>query len=234
MGSVKKMTQQLAEGEQFAYLHGESRSDTENALRASPAMRRELAELARLDQLLTGLFAEIDRPDPQDLVDVLTNQATPKQKLIVAAYTRFSERGRREMAALEEELALLEKSEKPRSLFAFFLARPFAPAVGLRTGRGESGGSLYQAIDIQVQVILHRTPPVDLRSTIEGVVTQHFKPMSHQQLALQSGPTVVALEQTDDQGFFRFQHLQAGTYQLSICLEDGIVQIENVVLNEDS
>lgn len=229
---------QFHEGELMAYLHGEPNPALEEALARSSELREELKDFARAIGVLTNVMGELDRPDFQDLIDVALEQASPAQRLRVAAYVRNSERGRQEMAEIEQDIANESVDERPRWHLPIFIAAPLAAATGLRSGSTiESVGTaaqeeMFQVLDIQLQVTVHITPPMDGRWAIEGYLTQHFVPMTGITVALHQGPATLSTVESDSLGFFHMDNLPAGSYQLGIHLDAGIVQVESIHLQQ--
>ena len=136
--------EQFHEGELMAYLHGEPNPALEKALARSSELREEVKELAQTLGVLTGVMGEVDRPDFQELIDVALDQASPAQRLRVAAYIRNSERGRQEMAEIEQDIANENESlnTRPRWQLPIFIAAPLAGALGLRSaGEDESNSA---------------------------------------------------------------------------------------------
>src|SRR6185369_2944415 len=115
----------IEDSELLAYLEGEELPHVEQALAHSAELRAELETLRRDMGYFQRAFGGIDRPDPQDLVDVVTGQATARQQMRVAAYLRQSKRARAEMAALQQAYAQLTAPPKPPRLrLPSFLAVP--------------------------------------------------------------------------------------------------------------
>ncbi len=104
----------IEEGELLAYLDGAQLPHVEQALRASSELRRELETLRKTSITLRRAFGGIGRPDPQDLVDVATGNATPNQELRVAAYLRTSAACREDTRFPAEEIPTSNPSIRPR------------------------------------------------------------------------------------------------------------------------
>ena len=221
------------EGDLIAHIDGNSN--------ASPDLAADLTELADLDALLQRTYGGSARPDPQDLVDVLMGQATPAQRLIVAAYVRDSMRGKAEMAALEKELAD-ELGSTPKlgflaDLLPRFMATPIAMGIGLRTSANisatETGEQTFQVAELNVQITLQIAPPIRELWEIEGYISQNYLPVADAPLILQSVPSPQQESNTDSEGFFIFQELSDGRYNLSIQLAEGIITLPELTLTDE-
>lgn len=132
-------------------------------------------ELRQLDEWLQSTFEGLNRPDPQDLVDVITGQATKQQELLVATYRRNSQRGRREFEALQIEHTELSKRRK----FSWqaeplvFFATPVLQLVGLRGGGIASSSDAHKGqsgIHSSTEKIVYT-----LRPSREQDVNQNFE-----------------------------------------------------------
>jgi hypothetical protein len=95
----------LNQGDLLAHLDGERVPHFDVALRYQPELGEQLDALREADQFFHQRFGRILRPDSQDLVDVVTGQASRDQELRVAAYLRQSAAGRAEMAGTLEAFA---------------------------------------------------------------------------------------------------------------------------------
>ncbi len=183
------------------------------------------------------LFAEFEgvlRPDPQDLIDVVAGQASQAQKLIVAAYTRNSVRGRKELRALETKWAKLMPAQGNRlNIWALpqFLARPLA-LVGMRGDDASNDGlQTYYAADVQAQIAIQIPPPQNNLWQIQGYVTHEDLPLTATAVSLY--PIAEMTTETDEMGFFIFENLSAGNYDLSLHLSDSIVLIPGIYLIDE-
>ncbi len=183
------------------------------------------------------LFAELEgvlRPDPQDLVDVVAGQATPAQQLLVAAYTRNSVRGREELAALEAEWAKsMPTPHKHRKLWALpeFIARPLRLAGVRGNDREEGGLQTYYAADVQAQIAVQIPPPQNDLWQIQGYVTHEDLPLAATAVSLY--PIAEMTTETDEMGFFAFENLSNGRYDLRLHLPDGIILIPDIALVDE-
>lgn len=98
----------LNQGDLLAHLDGERVPHLDIALRNQPELGEQLEALREADQFLHKRFGRCVRPDSQDLVDVVTGQASAAQELRVMAYLRQSAAGRAEMVAIREAFAEAE------------------------------------------------------------------------------------------------------------------------------
>lgn len=232
-----------AEGDLIAHLHNDGKRSIQKRLAASPDVAQELAALEKLDTLLHNTYGGSALPNPQDMVDVLMDQATPTQKLIVAAYVRDSVRGKREMEALRNALAAEPSTAEPstekteahgKSGLPRFIAKPMAVGIGLRSQGDGSEQQTFQVDALQAQVTLRVVPPIREIWEIEGYVTQNYVPVADAHITLQSDQTSPQSSRSDSEGFFAFRKLAAGQYSLHLHLADGIITLsELVLLDED-
>ncbi len=188
-------------------------------------------------QDIDALFVELEgvlRPDSQDLVDVVAGQASQAQKLVVAAYTRNSVQGRAELNVLEAEWAKLMPAQGVhRKIWALpqFLARPLN-LVGVRgDGTKDDGLQTYYAADVQAQIAVQIPPPQNDLWQIQGYVTREDLPLAETAVSLY--PITEMTTETDEMGFFAFENLPAGNYDLRLHLTDGIVLIPDINLADD-
>ena len=216
----------IREGELLAYLDGEGLPHVEQELQASPGLRREI------DAFLRRAFADLDRPDPQDLVDVVAGQATAAQRLLVAAWTRSKGTAQREIEALRNEWDTMQRTEqKRRPRRPRFLAVPLGAAVGVRT-LAESAEQSFYAAELQAQVTLRVAPVSGEQWRIEGYVTQSHQPAANARVTLRSERARPRPRHTDEAGIFVFPKLAAGVYQLRVAFEQGILYIPELVLDD--
>lgn len=231
---------QISEGDLIAYLAGEILPHVERMLRVSPELQRELDNFRQLDTWLQSQFGGIGRPDPQDLVDVVTGQATKQQELIVAAYVRNNLRGQREIEALQKDYR-----NRRRLWLPVFVARPVLNYVGLKSSLGLRGSKspdvlrashdqdieqVFEVTELDAQVAL-RIPRVQGELyELTGTVTQNAQLVENTRVTLRGARGLVRRRITDEAGFFTFQKLPPDTYRLRITREDGVILIPNLEL----
>ena len=220
---------QLEKGELLALLDGIQQPHVTQALRESPELQQELAEIRQLDAFLQRNWSRLGRPDPQDLVDVVSGQATSQQRLLVAAYVGHNARGRQELETLQKEFASLQPpSARPRRAPAF-IATPVL-GLGLRSTVEQEVRQSYQVVELQAQVTLHITPLISEAGQIAGYVTQHLQPIAHAKVTLHTAQIYPRRRTTDEMGFFTFRRLVAGIYTLRIHVAQGIMLVERIEL----
>lgn len=241
------MTQQtINQGDLLAYLDGERRPHVTVALLREPVLRDELEALREADRFLYTMFGGILCPDSQDLVDVATEQATSEQALRVAAYLRNSAEGRSRIellneAAQEVEQGLIESEKEPvflsgiRSLLPLFFARPL-PKADVRAGGlleiGKSSEKTFYVAQMEARVTLYVSPPVREVWLLEGYVTQNALPVDEVSVTLQQEERLVA-STTTEEGFFTFESVEAGCYQIQVQFEQGILVIREIELDDE-
>lgn len=239
--------QSISEVELLAYLEGEEIPGIVEALRASPALQQKLEELRALDAWLYQTFDGMGRPEPGDLVDVALEQASDRQKLLVAAYERNSLRGRAEMASLRQEAKQQQRS--PARWFARLVAPLSAPhtsrlqAAGVRSAdrppmkAGAITEQLYVVEEARASVRLQITRPRQgERWTLSGMINQttdEETPLADLLLILQNQRGGRGLRTTTNSlGYFTFRDSKAGVYQLKIHFDEAIAIIAELVLTE--
>lgn len=216
----------ISDGDLMAYLDGERLPHVEQALAASASLRQELEELRQAEGLFRRLFGGVARPTPEDMVDVALGQATPAQRLRVAAFEQQSVAGRREMDELRAEWAETTPARRPR--VAQFFAVPLQ-AMGVR-GAGDEHA--YHVATLQAQITLRIVPPVGERWGIEGRLKRAEEPLAHTRVTLRGVRARPRPRQTDEQGFFSFPRLGPGVYQLRAYLEQGVIVVPEIRLDE--
>lgn len=98
---------QLYPGALWAYLEGEASPPLEEALRKSPVLQAELAELRTVKQYLEN-WAAHDQPfDLQELVEVAAGLSTPEQKRRISTLAQRNPTLQAEFATLQTEWARL-------------------------------------------------------------------------------------------------------------------------------
>jgi len=215
----------ITPGDFLAYLDGVDLPHVAQAVQASPELRRQLAEVRQTDQALQRLFGGLPMPDPQDLVDVATGQATPQQELRVAAAARSN-------PAVQQELDLLRSAAAPpqRSRLPRFIAAPQTAIAGVRAHALSDTEQSFYAAELAAQVVLRRIPPTAETWRIEGYVTRADQPASEVRITLQAPGRRPRPRVTDANGFFTFPRLAPGTYHLQAHFAQGIVIISDIEL----
>jgi hypothetical protein len=228
----------IEDGDLLAYLAGEPVPHVEQALQESPELRQELEDLRRSTKLFSQLFHELERPDPQDLIDVITGQASDMQQLRVAAYTRRSAAGRAEYQVLEKEFRELTRPQSSRRQKApKFLAQPLNVAGGLRStapdealSRASSMEQSYVVQELQAQITLTMAHVGRDYWQLEGYVTRQQSPAPAVRVKLAAEQAHPRPRITNELGFFTFARLRSGTYQLEAQFETGSLLISDLVI----
>lgn len=239
--------QPISDVDLLAYLEGEEIPGLVEALRVSPALQQKLEELRVLDAWLYQTFDGISRPAPGDLVDVALEQASDRQKLLVAAYERNSLRGSAEMARLRHEARQQQRPSSP------WFARLVAPLTASHTGRLQAAGvrssdvptmkagavteRFYVVEEAQASVHLQITRPLyGERWIMSGMINQTANeeaPLADLLLVLQNQRGGRGLRATTNSlGYFTFREIKAGVYQLKIHFNKEIAIIADLVLTE--
>ncbi|NTW00035.1 MAG: carboxypeptidase regulatory-like domain-containing protein [Oscillochloris sp.] len=229
-------TATLEDGDLLAYLAGEDLPYVAQALEQSPALRQELEDLRRANQLMAGVFTDLDRPASQDLVDVITGQSSSHQQLRVAAYLRRSAAARAAYAELEQEFRSLTHAPRLRQRKLLeFLAIPAGAAVGLRAGppAADDRDQSFVVAEISAQLTLRVVPRPGDFWAIQGYITLKQQPAAGVQVQLTAPGTHLRPRTSDEQGFFTFPRLRSGTYQLRARLEQGVLVVRNLSLDDN-
>jgi len=232
VGNAKMNDQLIIEGDLFAYLDGQELPHVEQVLQRSPELQAELAAFQRADGWLGRLFAGF--VDSQDLVDVVAGQSTPAQQLLVAAYVRRNPEAQAELAALEAEKAAFEQEQRPLpdkwSLPIFTAIRSLAFAL---RGQPTDEEPSFYVTELNAEVTLYSGLPMGEEWEIEGYVTQNQLPAAKVEVILEAEEASAASGMTDEGGFFTFEDLVAGRYQLRVKFDKGILLIPEIVLRDE-
>ena len=237
----------INQGDLLAHLDGQRLPHLDAALRTQPELRTQLEALREADQFFHQRFGRILRPDSQDLVDVVTGQASAAQELRVMAFVRQSAAGRAEMAAIREAFAEAQAEEQGfieskarqgfigaiRTALRQFIAQPLQ-ATGVR-------GSLYSkdtentfyVAKLDARVTVYPSPAYGEEWIIEGYVTQKEQPIDGISATLEQNDEIIASTETEDGGFFTFEAIEAGTYQIKVHFEHGILMIQKIELEDE-
>jgi len=233
------MMYKIEEGDLLAYLNGEADSEIEAAISKSSELQAELQALKQVDEQLRGALEGAYLFDEQDIVDVVTGQATASQRLIVAAQRRRDPALDAEIQAMEAEYASVTAPKQSRWQLPQFIAQPIGAAMGVRSSTFETQEHAYHVVELQAQVTVRVVPPDGEIWAIEGYVTQDHQPAGQVKVDLAADDfadttvePLVTLE-TDEQGFFVFEDLDEGTYYLRIVFEDGSILVRDLVLLDE-
>jgi hypothetical protein len=230
---------QLDEGDLLAYMLGEDLPHVAQVLQDSPELQQELESLRQADTLFQALFDGLDRPYPQDMVDVITGQASAEQQRRVMAYVRQHASARADFEHLEGEYRKLSQTAPhTSSRLPRFIAVPLSGATGIRSGSispglPDSDEQTFLSAELDAHVTMRIAPSVRERWTIEGHVTHRQHPVSSVQVKLASAESKPRPRQTDEAGFFTFRRLKAGSYRLQVVFEQGILVIPDIMLHDD-
>lgn len=220
-------------GELLAYLNGEQLPHIEQALQESLELQQKLEELREAEMLLQKLVHRVDKFDPLDLVDVVSGNATPEQKLRMAALVRHNPKIREELDALKKEWrALNQKEERSKTLPEFF-ATPLELALGLRGDQEvERKECTFQVVELKAKITFRFASAVSGDWQLDGYLTQHEEHLPEIKIFLRSNKKRVRSTYTDGEGFFSFSHLSSGIYQLKAYLDQGVIVISDIELKD--
>ncbi len=212
-------------GDLLAYLDTVDLPHVDHALQESADLRQRLASLRQTDRALRTIVGGLPIPDPQDLVDVATGQATPAQQIRVAAYVRANPVGRDDLAELVSAPPKPSRLRLPR-----FAALPLAAALGTRSGARTTTEQAFYASELAVQVVVRIVPPSGDLWQLAGYVTRNDQPASQVRVTLRAADARPRPRRTDADGFFTFTRLRAGVYHLQAQFEQGVILVPAITL----
>lgn len=217
-----------------AYLDGKPLPALAAALPSSPALQARLEQMRLRDQQLQQAFVPLAVVQPQDLVDVATNQASPAQRERVLRLIQHD-------AALQEELALLHDLaaappvELAQPEVPLYLAVPTTGhAAGIRSLAPEDEAEQYltvAALDLQLQLATAQDNAG--LGQIDLWLTENYVPLAGVAVVVQAATGNDLMALTDDDGAVQFAPLAPDTYQLLIRLEAGEITLPPVVFHAD-
>lgn len=222
------LPENITPGDLLAYLDGVPLPHVEQALQSSVELRQQLDELRQTDQLLQRLFGGLPLPDPQDLVDVATDQATPLQQLRVAASTRANPRTRQELDMLRTDPVPPQRVRLPRCM-----AVPQTAIPGVRSLTPVETEQAFYASDLSAQVVLRLIPPTNNHWQITGYVTHRDQPVADVRITLHAPQRRPRPRMTDANGFFTFARMAPGTYRLQARFAQGILIIPEIIIPDE-
>jgi hypothetical protein len=240
--------QPIRPGELLEYLEGGHLPHVEQALSGSPEMRQEMKTLLEVTNLFRNLFSRESPVDSQDLVDVVSGQATPQQQQRVDAYLQRDARGRAHMRALEEELqAVVPKMRskplntkgsaplkgKPRLRLPHFQAWPVALG-GVRGAtfsiQAEQREQSFHAAELNGKATLRVEPLQGERWQVVGQILHAGIPVVGARVTLRSATYRPRVRTTDIHGLFSFAKVPEGNYRFEAKLDAGVLFIPEIVL----
>lgn len=225
--------------ELIAHLSGNRSKHVEKALSRSSELQQDFSELqefiALLDQSVGGVLC----PDPLDLVDVATGQATDAQRLIVAAYERESVVGHNTMKLLRNEY---EQATEPKartkanvrwwSQLPLLVATPVVSATGLRSSVDVKAAKVsddqileqnLEVAELSAQVAIRASALNEEQWVIDGHVSEDNTESMNCKVTLRSDKGWKRTRTTDKYGMFSFSEVPQGRYRLRIYLANGVV-----------
>lgn len=96
----------------------------------------------------------------------------------------------------------------------------------------ESENTFYVA-ELDARVSVYPSLAFGKEWIIEGIVTQQEQPLDGIKATLEENDESVASTETEEGGFFTFEAIEAGTYQIKVHLEHGILIIQKIELEDE-
>lgn len=227
----------IQDGDLVDYLDGVLSPALVEAVDASPEHLQKLSQLRQIDHQLKDVFNRVRLLDPQDLIDVAADQATPNQRLIVAAYCRRSPEVAAEFAALKqiwdgETLSTDKQKISWMELFPLFQAKLITAGLGVKGASHPQ--QTYEVAELQVKAIVHSIPPEeDDFWTLKGQVTQDNRPLPDANVLLSGDHMADITTMTDSLGFFTFEELAEGTCHISISVPKNMISFPAITLDDE-
>ena len=227
----------IEEGDLVDYLDGVLPPELAEVIEASPEHLQRLSQLRQIDNQLKDVFSEAKLLDPQDLVDVAADQATPIQRLIVAAHCRRSPEIAAEFAELKQiwnDGIVPADEEKISWLKLFPLLSASLVTAGLGVKSTSHPQQAYEVIELKAKAVVHTIPPEENDFwLLKGQVTQDNQPVIEANVMLSGDQMENITTSTDSSGFFTFEEISEGTCQIYIDLPEGMMYLSNIILDDD-
>jgi hypothetical protein len=232
----------IEEGDLLAHLEGEYLAHVVEALARSPELRMELAALRetieQVKQEARRLRTAYRAIDDQDMVDVVTGQATAAQRLGVAAAVRRNKSIADDLDELQRDYKnSFGGSKKGRFRLPRVIGRPVF-ALGTRAeGIADTSTNTYYSAELTARVTLRVIPRIESRLidqyTVEAYVTLNDRPFSDARATLRRKPRSIRRSKSDASGFVRFERLSAGDYELDVDFPTGTLVVPEIHVNEN-
>lgn len=212
----------------IAHLLGEDVPGLKEALDLSEDLMERFNELSQLDAEIAHALGQLSRVSDQDLVDVVTEHASPNTRLLADAHIRQNPEAKERIEALKREYRELSREgESQRIKLPTFLASPLSLAIGLRSsddslGRRSEGG--YQSTELAAQITYRAVPLQDESFRIEGSAVYQEAPGARLRVALCAVKRRPRQEFTKPTGVFSFDKVRAGEYRLRLSLPVGVME----------
>lgn len=215
----------------LAHLSGEDVPGLIEAIKRSPELAERLSVIKTQNDRLKKLFGGVGVPDPQDLIDVVTGQASAQTRLVVDAYVRNSPSGKQLMDLLRKEYTQLERESAPSKIrLPIFLAVPARLGIALRSANDEEDPfarpreGAYETTELEAKVAYRIVPLRQEKFRIEGTVLHKGLPAIDAHVSIRGDKGRTRVTQTTSIGYFVFDKVAPGTYRLRIQVGGGILE----------
>ncbi|HKY55422.1 MAG TPA: hypothetical protein VJM08_13990 [Anaerolineales bacterium] len=209
----------------ISYVEGEADDAIVSHIKKCPFCAERANQMTLFQNRLRAQLYRSNCPSTMELGDYHLGFLPPSQELVIGQHIRECPHCRREVADLEEFLALREAEpdfvETVKVLFAQLVGVGSTPALGAL--RGESKGPLTYEADGMV-IVLDVQPAVREQASILGQVAAEEQDQwtgAAVELSQTGAPQMTA--SLDEFGAFRFDNIRPGATQLTIRSLHGII-----------
>ncbi|MEM7538241.1 MAG: carboxypeptidase regulatory-like domain-containing protein [Chloroflexota bacterium] len=236
---------ELQEGDLHDYITGNASLEVMNAIESTPAYQQQALEQSQMDQFLTDIFEGMSVITHQDLVDVVSGQVSRARETVIRTQCQRDPALAAELAELEAAWEAMATAEEPTAplleqvtqFVKEFFAVPAMAGAHARSGdTSQATQSSQQSYDVEklaARVTLRIVPPEDEVWQINGYVIQNNEPVAGAEVTLTSAESILESSTTDEQGFFDFDEIEEGTWQLRVQIPDGIILLPEFELRDD-
>lgn len=167
----------------------------------------------------------------QELVDYATGQLNAKRQLIVRAYLERNPEEKAQVMQWREAYRRETHVEAPPQIATWFAQ--LVQAVGVRGAEDNDDSLSFYASQLDAQVTLYPLPTGEDAWMIEGFVTLEKIPSADRAVTLTTPSGDTTVSHSDEGGFFTFENLTSGTYQLDIAFDSGNIAVRDIVIPDE-
>lgn len=241
--AIKKQSTQrknYEEADLLAHFDGKKVKGLSEALSGSQELEERFSRIKKQHNQLKKLLKGVGVPDSQDLVDVVTGQASAQTRLIVDAYVRNSPSGKQRMDLIRKEYAQLERESAPSKIrLPVFIAVPARLGIALRSANDEDDPfarpleGAYETADLEAKVAYRIVPSWQEQFRVEGTVLHKGLPAINVRVSLRGDKGRAKIIQTTSIGYFVFDKMAPGRYRLRIQVGGGILETPSIETPHD-